>query len=188
MSRVDQGDFSMRGLLLLTIAAAVAVPASSAQAADVATIGCVAAEMGQAGQALLSGDMEMNLENSGKEQKYRDETGAAIRAAASICATRYGWSDKAKFSAVMYTMARAGWPVAQRMAPARKIDVRALERHFAALPEADRRQGTSVAVLTKLAQAAVGAGDVVNDNAAFGGAIFGLIGMEYSARADFTDS
>lgn len=179
----------MRQYLVPALALALAMlPLASAQAADTATLGCVADTMGEAGRGLLEGDHDNNLSRPEQKHSYSDATQAALRAALQQCATRHGWSDKAAEASLMYTMSHATWPVAEQKARAAKIDLAAVKRHFNALTESERRSGTEMDTLQIMATRLSNAGLLTESNAALGGAICAFMIVEYRSRATFAES
>lgn len=172
--------------LALTLAAPIAaVAATPASAADVKTITCVEQNLDSNGRALLNRDLQKNLENAGGAQSYSPEFISAIQTAAKACGTKHGWSAEATQAAILYTMPKLGWPLAARMGRAKGIDPQALVKHVRALSDEELADATSETVLGKLAHASIDAGEINADNAALGGAMYGLLTLQAKSYIDF---
>lgn len=179
----------LRAALALALCApfAIAAPAP-AHAADVATLGCVEDGLDANARKLLLDDLTTNLENSGKAQSYRPETVQAIQSVAIACKTKHGWSTEAAQAAILYTMPKIGWPVADRMGRAHGLNPDALIKRFRALPDAERNNAINDEVLGKLARGSLAAGEINGDNAALAGALYGLLALREKALVDFKAS
>ncbi|MES2443482.1 MAG: hypothetical protein V4574_11690 [Pseudomonadota bacterium] len=173
-----------RAAFALALCAPLAI-AAPAHAADVATLGCVEQGMDKNARTLLLTDLETNLKNSGQAQSYRPETVQAIQAVALACKTKHGWTTEAAQAAILYTMPKIGWPLADRMGRAGGLNPDALAKRFRALPENERNDAINDEVLGKLARGSLAAGEINANNAALGGALYGLLALREKALADF---
>ncbi len=170
--------------LSLCVPFALAAPAP-AHAADVATLGCVEDGMDANARKLLLDDLTTNLNNSGQAQSYRPETVQAIQAVAMACKTKHGWTTEATQAAILYTMPKIGWPIADRMGRAHGLNPDALAKRFRMLPDAERNDAINDNVLGKLARGSLAAGEINADNAALAGALYGLLALREKALVDF---
>ena len=174
----------LRAALALALCAPFAI-AAPAHAADIKTLGCVEQGMDKNARKLLLDDLQKNLENSGQAQSYRPETVTAIQAVALACKSKHGWSTEAAQAAILYTMPKIGWPLADRMGRAKGLNPDALIKRFRALPEAQRNDAINDNVLGILARGSLAAGEINAANAALGGALYGLLGLQEKALVDF---
>lgn len=171
--------------LALALVAPVAIVAAPAHAADLKTLVCVEQALTAEGKASLLKDIEVNLTNAGGEQNYSTATVTAIQGAAKSCAAKHGWSDKASEAAVLYTVTKLAWPTAVRMGRAKGVNPDALAKRVNALTPAEKANGTSEEVLTKLAEASAVTGELDETNAALAGALYGLLTLKEKAYIDF---
>jgi hypothetical protein len=160
----------------------------AAQAADVATINCVDQSMDKATRALILTDLEVNLDNAGGAQSYRPETVTAVQNVAKSCQAKYGWSDAATEASILYTVPKIGWPTAVRKARAKGLDPDALRARFNTLSEADRNDAVNERVLGILARGSDTAKEINQSNAALGGALYGLLGLEANSLYKFRNN
>lgn len=174
----------LRAAYALALAAPFAV-AAPAHAADLATLGCVEQGMDANARKLLLDDLTKNLENSGGEQSYRPETVQAIQSVAMACKTKNGWTTEAAQAAILYTMPKLGWPIADRFGRQHGLNPNALSKRFRALPQAQREDAINDGVLGTLARGSLDAGEITGDNAAIAGALYGLLALQEKALADF---
>ncbi len=114
--------------------------AGSAQAADLATIDCVANKLDKTVSAQIAADVSRNMFESGKKPSYDPMVGAGIATAAQACAGENGWSEAAVKAVRIYTLAKVGLPVAQRVIGERGFDTAVLEEQFLTLPEETRNR------------------------------------------------
>lgn len=114
--------------------------AGSAHAADLATIDCVAEKLDKTVSAQIAADVSRNMFESGKKPSYDPMVGTGIANAAQACATEHGWSEGAVAAARIYTLAKVGLPVAQRVIGERGFDTATLEEQFLTLPEETRNR------------------------------------------------
>ncbi|MDP5278648.1 hypothetical protein Q9Q95_06905 [Sphingomonas sp. DG1-23] len=114
--------------------------AAPANAADLATIDCVAGKVSAAATAKLHADVSRNMTESGKRPSYDSAVGGSIASAAAACGTEHGWSEAAVKAARIYTLAKLGLPVAERVIGARGFEAATLEDRFQALPEETRNR------------------------------------------------
>lgn len=172
--------------LALTLAAPIAVVAATpASAADVKTIVCLEQNLDSNARALLDRDLQKNLESAGGAQSYSPEFISAIQAAGATCQKKHGWSSAAIQAAILYTLPKLGWPLAARMARARGINPDLLVKHVRELSDAEIADATSETVLGKLAHISIDAGEINGDNAALGGALYGLLTLQAKSYIDF---
>jgi hypothetical protein len=111
-----------------------------ARAADLATIDCVAGKIAAGLTARLHADVSRNMAESGKRPSYDPAVSGGIAGAAAACATEHAWSEAAVKAARVYTLAKLGMPVAQRVIGERGFDAAALEDRFQALGEEARNR------------------------------------------------
>ena len=111
---------------ILATAALLAL-AAPAHAADLATIDCVAGKLSPVVAAKLHADVSRNMTESGKRPSYDPAVGGSIASAAAACGLEHNWSEAAIKAARIYTLARLGMPVAQRVIGERGFDAAALE-------------------------------------------------------------
>ena len=161
------------------------VAATPASAADVKTIVCLEQNLDTNARALLDRDLRKNLESAGGAQSYSPEFIAVIQAAAAVCKEKHGWSTEAAQAAILYTLPKLGWPLAARMGRAKGIDPQLLVKHVRELSDAELADATSETVLGKLAHASIDAGEINGENAALGGALYGLLTLQAKAYIDF---
>jgi hypothetical protein len=114
--------------------------AAPAHAADLATIDCVAGKVNAAVTARLHADVSRNMAESGKRPSYDPAVGGSIASAAAACGLEHNWSEAAVKAARIYTLAKLGLPVAERVIGERGFDAAALEDRFQALPEETRNR------------------------------------------------
>lgn len=150
----------MRNLVLGalgTLTLAFAVPAG---AADLSTIDCVSAKLKPALKAQIEADVTRNLNESGKKPSYDPSVGSGLRIAAQECAHEHSWSAAAVTAARVYTLAKLGWPIAQRVVAEKGFDAAAMEDAFQALPgdvrdrplTAEATQGLVIGAVSEEAQ------------------------------------
>ena len=121
---------------------ALAIPA---HAADLATLDCVAGKVSAAVVAKLHADVSRNMAESGKRPSYDPGVGGSIASAAAACGLEHNWSEAAVKAARVYTLARLGLPVAQRVIGERGFEAAELEERFQALPEETRNRPLTAA-------------------------------------------
>ncbi|NIJ20186.1 hypothetical protein FHS95_001878 [Sphingomonas naasensis] len=135
--------------------AALLVCAAPAHAADLATIDCVAGKMAKGAVAQLHADVSRNMTESGKRPSYDPAVGGSIASAAVACGLEHNWSEAAIKAARVYTLAKVGMPVAQRVIGERGFDAAELEDRFLALPEEARNRALTAAETGELIKASV---------------------------------
>ncbi|MDF7774016.1 hypothetical protein P1X14_02050 [Sphingomonas sp. AOB5] len=176
-------------MLKFAVALAVAAPVmlvAPAYAADIATIGCVENTVDAATRAQLNKDLEKNLADAGGPQTYSQSTIEGMRKASLACQAKHGWSDAATMGALLYTVPKLGWPVADRMGRAAKIDPKKVEARFMALPQAVRATAMdNPSTFEKIATDAINAGEINGDNATLAGGLLGLLAVREKGLADF---
>ena len=172
-----------------TTALALTAIAAPAHAADLATIGCVAGKLDADTTARLHADVSRNMAESGKRPSYDPAVGSAIGAAAASCAEENGWSEAAVKAARVYTLARVGWPVAQRVIGERGFDAALLEAQFQALPEEVRNRPLTAAEMQELLKAAVtDEARQTRENAEMLGEFFGFLNIIQYASYEFSQA
>jgi len=174
----------LRAALALALCTSFAI-AAPAYAADIKTLGCVEQGLDKNARELLLTDLETNLKNSGQAQSYRPETVTAIQAVALACKTKHGWSTEAAQAAILYTMPKIGWPLADRMARKKGMNPNALVARFRALPAEQRNDAINDTVLGILARGSLAAKEINSDTAALGGALYGLLALREKSLVDF---
>jgi hypothetical protein len=135
--------------------AAVLALAAPAHAADLATIDCVAGKLSPVVTAKLHADVSRNMAESGKRPSYDPAVGGSIASAAAACGLEHNWSEAAIKAARIYTLARLGMPVAQRVIGERGFDAAALEDQFQTLPEEARNRPLTPAENQELVKGSV---------------------------------
>lgn len=165
--------------------AAATLSLGTAQAADVKQISCITETTDGATLAALDGDIERNLKNAGGEQQYAPAVVQKLQAAAAACKTRHGWSDKAAEAALFYSIGLRGAPIGRKLAAGAKLDFAKLERRLMTLPEAQRVNAMDPKILGKIAEDAVGSGEVVDSNSLLAGGILGLLAVREKGLNDF---
>ena len=141
----------MRALVTVTLM----LFAMPAHAADLATLDCVAGKMGKEAVARLHADVARNMTESGKRPSYDPAVGGSIASAATACGLEHDWSEAAIKAARVYTLAKLGLPVAQRVIGARGFDAATLEDQFQTLPEETRNRALTPAESQDLIKASV---------------------------------
>ena len=136
-------------------AASLGLVALPAHAADLATIDCVIAKLQPALTTLIETDVTRNLGESGKRPTYDPAIGSGLRIAAAACAIEHKWSEAAISAARIYTLAKLGWPIAQRVVAEKGFDAAALEDQFQALPEEARNRPLTTTEAQGLVMASV---------------------------------
>jgi hypothetical protein len=114
--------------------------AAPAHAADLATIDCVAGKLAPAVMAKLHADVSRNMAESGKRPSYDPAVGGGIASAAAACGLEHDWSEAAIKAARVYTLAKLGLGVAERVIGERGFEAATLEERFLALPEDTRNR------------------------------------------------
>jgi len=139
----------------IALALAAGLAAFPAHAADLATIECVIGKLRPALTNLIEADIARNLAESGKRPTYDPAIGSGLRIAAAACATEHKWSEAAVTAARVYTLAKLGWPIAQRVVTEKGFDPAALEDRFQTLPEEARNRPLTAAEAQGLVIASV---------------------------------
>jgi hypothetical protein len=142
--------------LLLVPMLGLAVPA---QAADLATIGCVGDKIDAATREAVEQDVTRNLGQTGQKNSYSSPVIEAMKAAAAACAKANGWGAGAERPAILYTLAKLSLPVAEKTATERGLDPAALEGVWLNLPEETRNKPLTTESYRELADAAIPEGD-----------------------------
>lgn len=127
----------MRMILLAAIGAATF--AAPAAAADLATMDCVVGKLKPALQAQIEADVTRNLAAAAKPS-YDPSVATGLSNAAEECAVENKWSPAAVQAARIYTLAKIGWPIAQRVVGEKGFDAAMLEAQFQTLPEETRNR------------------------------------------------
>ncbi|MEI9852240.1 MAG: hypothetical protein WDN24_16875 [Sphingomonas sp.] len=147
----------MKALFLLSLGlCALAAPA---RAADLATLGCVSEKLPLLAKAQVEIDVERNLRETGKRPSFDPKLLAALKAATEACAAANRWPAEALQPAALYTRAKLGWNVAQRVAAERGFDPAVLETVWLTLSEEQRNAPLGVDGYRMLADAAIPEGD-----------------------------
>jgi hypothetical protein len=139
----------------IIVTAALLTLAIPAHAADLATIDCVAGKLAPAVTAKLHADVSRNMTESGKRPSYDPAVGGSIASAAAACGLAHNWSEAAIKAARVYTLAKLGLPVAQRVVDDRGFEAATLEDRFQALPEESRNRALTAAENQELIKGAV---------------------------------
>lgn len=137
---------------------AIAAPllfAAPAHAADLATIDCVAGKLAPAVTAKLHADVSRNMVESGKRPSYDPAVGGSIASAAAACGLEHDWSEAAIKAARVYTLAKLGLPIAERVIGERGFEAATLEDRFQALPEETRNRPLTAAENQELIKGSV---------------------------------
>ncbi|MES2443483.1 MAG: hypothetical protein V4574_11695 [Pseudomonadota bacterium] len=171
--------------VLLSLLAGAAMPA---QAADLATLGCVTDKLELPVRAQIVLDVERNLAESGKKHSYAPRVLAAVRTAATACAAEHGWPEPALRPAMLYTLATLGWPTAQKVAAERGLDTAALEEAWNALPEETRNRPLTSEANQQLAEASGGGDDQSPEKAELVGEFFGYLNLMQFTSYDFSQA
>jgi hypothetical protein len=129
--------------------------AAPAYAADLATIDCVAGKVNAAATAKLHADVSRNMTESGKRPSYDPAVGSGIASAAAACGLEHDWSAAAIKAARVYTLAKLGLPVAERVIGARGFEAAALEERFQTLAEETRNRPLTAAETGELIKGSV---------------------------------
>lgn len=145
-----------RGVLLVLCLAGIAVPA---EAADLATLGCVEGKLDDATRAQIGKDVIRNLGLIGVRGNYSAAVVDALGKAGAACATENNWPAAAARPAILFTLAKLSLPVVQQVATERGLDASALEALFQALPEETRGKPLAAENYRQLADAAIPEGD-----------------------------
>lgn len=172
-------------MLRLALAAAFAAASlAPAHAADIKTIDCVEKTVDKTIVKLLDDDVNRNFTDL-DNQTYSEATIAGFRAAATTCRTKYGWSDKASESSVLYALFMLSNANVRGKAKAAKLDYAKLEARFNSLSTAERANAMEDATLNKLATGALDANEMDASNAKVAGAVFGFLAIRAKALVDF---
>ena len=129
--------------------------AAPAYAADLATIDCVAGKLSPAVTAKLHADVSRNMAESGKRPTYDPAVGGGIASAAAACGLEHNWSEAAVKAARVYTLAKLGLSVAERVIGERGFEAASLEERFLALPEETRNRALAPAETQALVRESV---------------------------------
>jgi hypothetical protein len=127
------------------LAPALLLLAVPAHAADLATIDCVAGKVSAATTAKLHADVSRNMAESGKRPNYDPAVGGGIASAAAACGLEHDWSEAAIKAVRVYTLAKLGLPIAERVIGERGFEAATLEERFLALPEDTRNRALTTA-------------------------------------------
>ena len=173
----------MRSLVL----AGLFLIAAPSHAADLATIDCVADKVSAGVTATLHADVARNLAESGKRPSYDPAVGAGIARAAAACATEHNWSEAAVKAVRIYTLAKLGMPVAQRVIGERGFDAATLEAQFQGLSEETRDRPLTPAENQELIKASVTEkAKQTHENAELLGEYFAFLSTLQYAAHDFS--
>jgi len=178
-------DMRALSAALATAFLALAVPA---HAADLATIGCVADKLTPEVGEKLSADIERNLRESGKKHSYDPAVTQGLKDAATACSTENGWPQTALRPAMLYTIARAARPIADKVATERGLDPAVLEEVWGKLPEETRNRPVTPEVNRTLSEATAGQGDQSPGSAELVGEFFGFLSMMQYCSYDFSQA
>lgn len=135
--------------------AALLAFAAPAHAADLATLDCVSGKLGKEAVARLHADVSRNMAESGKRPSYDPAVGGSIASAAAACGLEHNWSEAAIKAARVYTLAKLGLPVAERVIGERGFEAATLEERFLALAEETRNRPLTAAETGELIKASV---------------------------------
>ncbi|AQR73287.1 hypothetical protein [Sphingomonas sp. LM7] len=135
--------------------AALFVLAAPAHAADLATIDCVAGKLSAATTAKLHADVSRNMAESGKRPSYDPAVGGGLASASAACGLEHDWSEAAIKAARVYTLAKLGLSVAERVIGERGFEAAALEDRFQVLPEETRNRPLTSAESQELIKGSV---------------------------------
>lgn len=171
-------------LRLAFVLAAAPLFLTPAQAADMKTIDCVQKTVAKDVVPLLIADVDKNFANI-DNQTYSEATIAGMRAAATICRTKYGWSDKASESSVLYALFNLANSRVRYFAKTAKLDYGKLEARFKSLSKAEQDNAMVEATLNKLATGALDAKEMDETNAKVAGAVFGFLAVRAKALNEF---
>ncbi len=133
---------------------ALGFPAAS-QAADLATLDCVAGKLDSATTDQIASDVRQNLSQPAMRGTYSPSVVTAVRVAAAACATENKWSDAASRPAILYTLAKLSLPTVQQAVTDHGLDPAALEAQFQNLSEEDRSVPLTPELYRRLADASI---------------------------------
>ena len=172
--------FAIAVVLAMT---AWAVPA---RAADVATIGCIAAKIPQALYDRVAADVAQRLlDRTDADPALREE----IRAMGGQCGEQYGWSDPAIEAAVSFTYGDICLKAAQAIARDKGVDLDILARTWADFPEDLRIHRFSQDTLNSFGAKLRAAGMFTNrDHAWILGKLVAYLNVIAFSRQDFIDA
>lgn len=145
----------MRVPVLIAVGLSLAIAMPRAEAADLATLDCVAGGASSALRERIDREVARNLAESGKRPSYDPAIGEELRRIGGTCATEHGWSEDATRSAVVYALARIGLATAQRVVDEKGFDAATLEDQFQQLPEETRQRPLSTADMQAVVIASV---------------------------------
>jgi len=141
----------MRIIGLCLLAGFVALPA---HASDLATMECVVGKLKPALRTQIETDVTRNLGSVAKPS-YDPSVPSGLANAAHECAVENKWSDAAVQAARIYTLARIGWPIAQRTVGQKGFDAAMLEAQFQTLPEEERNRPLTTQEMQDLVKSSV---------------------------------
>lgn len=177
----------MRNFLIAALGATALV--APAHAADLATIDCVVGKLKPALTAQIGRDVVRNLGETGKRPSYDPSIGSGLRIAAQECAQEHGWSESAISAARVYTLAKLGWPIAQRIIGDKGFDAATLEDAFQQLPQEVRdRPLTSDAVQGLVIASVTDDSKKTRENAELLNEFFLFISTVQYAAHDFSEA
>ena len=178
-----------RTLLAALLAFAATGLAAPAHAADLATLGCVEEKLDVSARELLLKDVERNLAESGTRATYDPMAVGGVREAAAACGAEHGWSTAAVTAARLYTIAKVGFPIAQRVLGERGFDASTLEELWLALPEDKRNRPLAGPDYEELVKAAVTDEAMqTRENAELVSEFFGFLSVMQYSSYDFSQA
>jgi hypothetical protein len=165
---------------------ALALPA---HAADLATLDCTIGKLKPEVATQLEADVVRNLSESGKRPSYDPAVGKGIAAAAGECAKENGWTEMAIKAARNYTLAKLGWPTAQRVLSEHGFDPAMLEAQFQTLGEDMRNRPLTQEEMQELVRASVTEeSQQTRENAEMVGEFFQFLNVMQFASFDFSQA
>jgi hypothetical protein len=178
----------MRRICIALAITAFSLPSAST-AADLSTIDCVVGKLNDTVRAQVEKDVVRNLTETGKKHSYDPSVTTAVRDATIACANDHAWSAAARRPAMLYTLAKLGLPVAQRIATERGLDPAVLEEAWLTLPEDTRNKTLTTDSYKKLGEASLPGGEAPKpETAEFVGEFFGFLSLIQSASFDFSQA
>lgn len=142
----------MRRLAFFALAIVAAAPA---QAADLATIGCVVEKLQPALKTQIEADVTRNFGEPVFKLSYNETSLSGVRMAVATCAIEHKWSNAAANAARVYTLAKLSQPIAEKFVTDKGFDTAELETNFGALPEEMRNRPLSTKEMQKVVIASV---------------------------------
>ena len=175
------------------LAALLGITAVPAQAADIATIGCVEDHLTADGLTLLNGDIVRVVEHAaaggnGPTPPMSDEAKAAMVRATAPCVETHGWSPAAVRFSILYTVGKLTAPLADRALRGRGMNPDAIVAIYEEAPQEQRNRMFDASLYALVTGRLVSAGVLESTTDPRGylvGTMLGALNLMSFGRAEF---